>query len=107
MFLNFLQDESCGKCVPCRIGTKRILEILTKITKRRAKIEDLDKLIKLAEVVGKASLCGLGQTVPNPLLSTIRHFKDEYLAHIVDKKCPAGVCSKRVVPKVGREEVKT
>lgn len=106
-FLQFLQDESCGKCVPCRIGTKRILEILTKITKRRAKMEDFDKLIELADVVGKGSLCGLGQTAPNPLLSTIRHFKDEYIAHIEEKKCPAGVCSKRVVPKVAKEAVKT
>lgn len=106
-FLQFLQDESCGKCVPCRIGTKRILEILTKITKRRAKMEDFDKLIELADVVGKGSLCGLGQTAPNPLLSTIRHFKDEYIAHIEEKKCPAGVCSKRVVPKVAKETVKT
>lgn len=105
-FLQFLQSESCGKCVPCRIGTKRILEILTKITKRRAKIEDFDKLVELAEVVGKASLCGLGQTAPNPLLSTIKHFKEEYLAHIEERKCPAGVCSKRVVPKVSREAVK-
>lgn len=106
-FLQFLQSESCGKCVPCRIGTKRILEILTKITKRRAKIEDFDKLVELADVVGKASLCGLGQTAPNPLLSTIKHFKEEYLAHIEERKCPAGVCSKRVVPKVSREAVKT
>ncbi len=91
-FMEFTVDESCGKCTPCRIGTKRLLEMLTKITKGEATMEDLDKMEKLCYYVKNNSLCGLGQTAPNPILSTLRYFRDEYIAHIRDKKCPAGVC---------------
>jgi len=91
-FLEFTVDESCGKCAPCRIGTKRLLEILTKITDGKAELSDLDKLAELCELIKRSSLCGLGQTAPNPVLSTLRYFRDEYIAHISDKKCPAGVC---------------
>ena len=91
-FLEFLQDESCGKCLTCREGIERMLEILTDITEGKGKEEDMQLLQELGELVRDASMCGLGQTAPNPLLSTIRYFKDEYLAHIKDKRCPAGVC---------------
>ena len=91
-FLEFTVDESCGKCVPCRIGTKRMFEILEKITSGKAELADLDKLEKLCYHIKSNSLCGLGQTAPNPVLSTLRYFRDEYMAHVVDKKCPAGVC---------------
>lgn len=91
-FLEFTQEESCGKCPPCRIGTKRMLEILTRITEGKGKLEDLDNLETLASTIKNASLCGLGQTAPNPVLSTLRYFRHEYEAHIIDKKCPAGVC---------------
>jgi len=91
-FLNFLQDESCGKCLSCRKGIQKMLEIVTDITEGKGKEEDLETLEELADVVKDVSLCGLGQTAPNPVLSTIRYFKDEYLAHIKDKKCSAGVC---------------
>ena len=91
-FLEFTVDESCGKCTPCRIGTKRLLEILDKIIAGNGELEDLDKLEELSNYIKSASLCGLGQTAPNPVLSTLRYFRDEYVAHIVDKKCPAGVC---------------
>lgn len=91
-FLQFTVDESCGKCTPCRIGTKRLYEMLDKITKGQATLEDLDKLEELCYYIKDNSLCGLGQTAPNPVLSTLRYFKDEYIAHVVDKKCPAGVC---------------
>lgn len=91
-FLEFTVDESCGKCTPCRVGTKRMLEILDRITKGKGTIEDLDRLEVLAESIKSAALCGLGQTAPNPVLSTLRYFKDEYLTHVVDKRCPAGVC---------------
>lgn len=91
-YMEFICDESCGKCSPCRIGTKRMLELLTKITKGKATMEDLDKLIDLANNIKTNSLCALGQTAPNPILSTLAHFRDEYIAHIVDKKCPAAVC---------------
>ena len=93
-FLEFTVDESCGKCAPCRIGTVRLLEILNKITDSNGEMEDLDKLEELANYIKSASLCGLGQTAPNPVISTLRYFRDEYIAHIVDKKCPAGVCKK-------------
>ena len=93
-FLEFTVDESCGKCAPCRIGTVRMLEILNKITEGNGEMEDLDKLEELANYIKSASLCGLGQTAPNPVLSTLRYFRDEYVAHIKDKKCPAGVCKK-------------
>ena len=91
-FLEFTVDESCGKCTPCRIGTKRMYEMLEKITKGQATLEDLDKLEELCYYIKANSLCGLGQTAPNPVLSTLRYFRDEYVAHVVDKKCPAGVC---------------
>ncbi len=91
-FLEFTVDESCGKCTPCRIGTRRMYEILDKITKGQGELEDLDKLEEIAAYIKDNSLCGLGQTAPNPILSTLRYFRDEYIAHIVDKKCPAGVC---------------
>lgn len=93
-FLEFTVDESCGKCAPCRIGTVRMLELLNKITEGNGELEDLDKLEELANYIKSGSLCGLGQTAPNPVLSTLRFFRDEYIAHIVDKKCPAGVCKK-------------
>ena len=91
-FLEFTVDESCGKCTPCRIGTKRLYEILDKITKGKGTLEDLDKLEELCYYIKENSLCGLGQTAPNPVLSTLRYFRDEYVAHVVDKRCPAGVC---------------
>ena len=91
-FLEFTVDESCGKCTPCRIGTKRMYEMLDKITKGQATMEDLDKLEKLCYYIKDNALCGLGQTAPNPVLSTLRYFKDEYIAHVQDKKCPAAVC---------------
>ncbi len=95
-FLEFTCDESCGKCPPCRIGTKRMLEIVTRITEGKGTLEDLDKLEILARNIKNAALCGLGQTAPNPVLSTMKYFKDEYIAHVVDKKCPAGVCKSMV-----------
>lgn len=95
-FLSFTSDESCGKCTSCREGSDALLEILTRISDGEGKEEDLDFLRELAEAVKDASLCGLGQTLPNPVLSTLKYFKDEYLAHIKDKKCPAGVCKKLV-----------
>ncbi len=91
-FLEFTVDESCGKCAPCRIGTKRLLEILDKITKGEGTLEDIDKLEELCYSIKNSALCGLGQTAPNPILSTLKYFRDEYVAHVVDKKCPAGVC---------------
>ena len=93
-FLEFTVDESCGKCSPCRIGTRRMLEILNRITEGNGTMEDLDELEEIAATLKTNSLCALGQTAANPVLSTIKHFRDEYLAHIVDKKCPAGVCKK-------------
>ncbi|MBQ6717512.1 MAG: NADH-quinone oxidoreductase subunit NuoF [Clostridia bacterium] len=91
-FLEFTVDESCGKCTPCRVGTKRLLEMLDKITEGKATLEDLDKLEELCYYIKQNSLCGLGQTAPNPVLATLKFFRDEYVAHVVDKKCPAGVC---------------
>lgn len=91
-FLEFTVDESCGKCTPCRVGTKRLLEILDKITKGQGTLEDIDKMEELCYYIKANSLCGLGQTAPNPVLSTLKFFRDEYIAHVVDKKCPAGVC---------------
>ena len=91
-FLEFTVDESCGKCTPCRMGTMRLLEILNKITSGNGTLEDIDRLENLCKYIKSASLCGLGQTAPNPVLSTLRYFRDEYIAHVVDKKCPAGVC---------------
>ncbi|MDE5619312.1 MAG: NADH-quinone oxidoreductase subunit NuoF [Ruminococcus sp.] len=91
-FLEFTVDESCGKCTPCRIGTKRMYEILDRITKGKGTLEDIDKLEELCYHIKSNSLCGLGQTAPNPVLSTLRYFRDEYIAHVVEKRCPAGVC---------------
>ena len=93
-FLEFTVDESCGKCTPCRIGTKRLLEMLEKITSGNGTMEDLDKMEKLCYYIKENALCGLGQTAPNPVLSTLHFFRDEYIAHVKDKKCPAGVCKK-------------
>ncbi len=95
-FLDFTVDESCGKCTPCRVGTKRLREMLDKITDGKATLEDLDKLEELCYYIKDNSLCGLGQTAPNPVLATLKFFRDEYVAHVVDKKCPAGVCKKLV-----------
>lgn len=92
-YLDFTCDESCGKCTPCREGTKRMMELLNKITEGKGELQDLDELEHLASYIKANSLCGLGQTAPNPVLSTMKHFKEEYLAHVVDKRCPAGVCS--------------
>ena len=91
-FLDFLKEESCGKCAPCREGIKRLLEILTDITAGQGTMADLDQLETLARTVQQASLCQLGKSAPNPVLSTLRYFHDEYTAHVVDKKCPGGVC---------------
>lgn len=91
-FLNFTQNESCGKCTFCRVGTKRMLEILNRITQGKGEQSDIEKLENLSHKVIKGSLCGLGQTAPNPVLTTIKYFRDEYEAHINDKTCPAGVC---------------
>ena len=91
-FLDFTQKESCGKCIPCRVGTKRMLEILEKITKGKGTLEDIEKLEILGNHIKETSLCGLGQTAPNPVLTTIKYFEDEYIAHIEQKKCPAEVC---------------
>ena len=103
-YLEFLQRESCGKCVPCRIGTKRMLELLTKITEGRGGEDDIRTLERLAGVMASTSLCGLGRTAPNPFLTSYNHFKEEYLAHIRDRKCPAGVCTALITFSV-REEL--
>ena len=105
-FLEFTVDESCGKCNPCRIGTKRMLEILTRITEGKGTPEDIDKLEILARNIKAASLCGLGQSAPNPVLSTLRYFRDEYMAHVVEKKCPAGVCKSMLKFKIDTEVCK-
>ncbi len=105
-FLEFTVDESCGKCTPCRIGTKRLLEMLTKITKGQATLEDLDKMEELCYYIKDNSLCGLGQTAPNPVLSTLKYFRDEYIAHVVDKKCPAGVCKQLLSYRIVEDKCK-
>ncbi|BBF44713.1 NAD-reducing hydrogenase subunit HoxF [Lachnospiraceae bacterium KM106-2] len=105
-FLQFTVDESCGKCTPCRVGTKRLYEILDKITKGKATLEDLDRLEELCYYIKDNSLCGLGQTAPNPVLSTLHYFKDEYLAHVIDKKCPAGVCKALLSYEIDPEKCK-
>ena len=91
-FLEFTVDESCGKCTPCRVGTKRLLELLDKITKGQGTLEDIDRIEELCYYIKQNSLCGLGQTAPNPVLSTLKFFRDEYITHVTEKKCPAGVC---------------
>lgn len=105
-FLEFTVDESCGKCTPCRIGTKRLYEMLDKITKGQGTLEDLDKMEELCYYIKANSLCGLGQTAPNPVLSTLRYFRDEYIAHVVDKKCPAGVCKSLLSYSIDPEKCK-
>lgn len=105
-FLEFTIAESCGKCTPCRIGTKRLYEILEKITSGNGELEDLDRLEELANHIKEISLCGLGQTAPNPVLSTLKYFKDEYIAHIVEKKCPAGVCKALLAYKIDADKCK-
>jgi NADH-quinone oxidoreductase subunit F len=92
-FLNFTQSESCGKCTPCREGTKRMLEILTRICAGQGVPEDIDTLERLGRVIKSTALCGLGNTAPNPVLSTLRYFRNEYEAHILDKRCPAHLCT--------------
>ncbi len=103
-FLEFTVDESCGKCTPCRVGTKRLLEMLEKITDGKGTIEMLDEMEELCYFIKANSLCGLGQTAPNPVLSTLRYFKDEYIAHVVDKKCPAGVCKNLLEFKIDKDK---
>lgn len=105
-FLEFTVDESCGKCTPCRVGTKRLYEMLDKITKGEGTLEDLDKMEELCYYIKDNALCGLGQTAPNPVLSTLRYFRDEYIAHIVDKKCPAGVCKALLSYKIDADKCK-
>ncbi len=105
-FLDFTVDESCGKCSPCRIGTKRLHEILEKITSGNGTLEDLDKLEELCYYIKDNALCGLGQTAPNPVLSTLKRFREEYVAHVVDKKCPAGVCKSLLSYKIVAEKCK-
>jgi NAD-dependent dihydropyrimidine dehydrogenase PreA subunit len=103
-FLQFLQDESCGKCVPCRIGIDRMLEIVTDIAEGRGRAEQVDLLQDLAETIGETSLCALGKTAPNPVLSTLRYFRDEYEAHVVEKRCPAGVCRELIEYSIDAEK---
>ena len=103
-FLRFTVDESCGKCTPCRVGTRRLLEILEKITSGKGTMEDLERMEYLCNYIKENSLCGLGQTAPNPVLSTYQRFKDEYIAHVVDKKCPAGVCKDLVTYSIDKEK---
>ena len=105
-FLQFTVDESCGKCSPCRIGIKRMYEILERITEGKGTMEDLDTLEELAEHIKGNALCGLGQTAPNPVLSTIKNFRDEYIAHVVDKRCPAGVCKSLLHYEIDPEKCK-
>ena len=103
-FLEFTVDESCGKCVPCRIGTRRLLEMLNKITEGRGTLEDLDKMEELCYYIQKNALCALGQTAPNPVLSTLKYFRKEYEEHVVEKRCPAGVCKKLVSYEIDPEK---
>ena len=105
-FLDFTVDESCGKCTPCRIGTKRLREMLDKITDGKATLHDLDELEELCYYIKENSLCGLGQTAPNPVLATLKFFRDEYVAHVVEKRCPAGVCKKLVTYSIDADKCK-
>ena len=102
-FMNFTQNESCGKCIPCREGTKRMLQILDKIIEGKGEMEDLDLLEELADTIANTSLCGLGKTAANPVISSLKYFRDEYLAHVVDKRCPTGNCSKLRIIKIDPE----
>jgi NADH-quinone oxidoreductase subunit F/NADP-reducing hydrogenase subunit HndC len=99
-FTDFVQSESCGKCVPCRVGTKRMLEILTRICQGQGQVADVEKLERLGRMVADTSLCGLGQTAPNPVLSTLRYFRDEYDAHVLEKRCPAGSCQSLIAYRI-------
>ena len=92
-FMDFCREESCGKCVPCRVGTTQLYLMLESITKGEATMDDLEQMERLARMVQRTSLCGLGQGAPNPIFSTLRYFRDEYVAHIIDRRCPAGVCT--------------
>lgn len=103
-FLDFIVDESCGKCTPCRVGTKRMLTMLERITQGKGTLEDLDELESLANSIKNSSLCGLGQTAPNPVLATLRYFKDEYVAHVVDKKCPAKNCKALITYEIDKDK---
>ncbi|MCB2187969.1 MAG: 4Fe-4S binding protein, partial [Deltaproteobacteria bacterium] len=103
-FMDFVQEESCGKCTPCREGTRRMLQILEKITEGRGEAGDIEALEELAGMIQQSALCGLGQTGPNPVLSTLRYFRDEYEAHIYDKKCPARSCVHLLEFKVDNEK---
>jgi ferredoxin len=105
-YMEFIRDESCGKCTPCRVGTKRLLEILTKITNGQGELSDLDDLEELANSIASGALCGLGQTAGNPVLSTLRKFRKVYEEHVVDKKCRAGVCKKLIDFKIDPEKCK-
>ena len=105
-FLEFTVDESCGKCTPCRVGTKRLLELLDKITKGNGTMEDLDKMEELCHYIKQNSLCGLGQTAPNPVLATLKFFREEYVAHVKDKVCPAGVCKDLVSYSIDADKCK-
>ena len=105
-FLNLCHAQTCGKCTPCRIGTKRLYEMLDKITRGNATLEDLDKMEELCYYIKENALCGLGQTAPNPVLSTLRYFRDEYIAHVVDKRCPAGVCKHLLQYRIEKEKCK-
>lgn len=103
-YMDFIVDESCGKCTPCRVGTKRMLELLEQICDGQGTMETLDELETLAMTIKDTALCGLGQSAPNPVLSTITQFRDEYIAHIVDKRCPAGVCKKLLRYEINKDE---
>ena len=103
-FVKFLTEESCGKCVPCREGLDRMLDILTDITEGKGKEEDIELLEELGDVIKEASLCALGGTAPNPVLSTIRYFRDEYEAHVKEKRCPAGVCKELITFNIDAEK---
>jgi len=103
-YIAFSQDESCGKCTPCREGSVRMLEILERITAGRGTLEDLDWLRRLALLMRKTSLCGLGRAAPNPVLSTLEHFRDEYLAHVVEKRCPARRCTALIHYEIDKEK---
>jgi NADH:ubiquinone oxidoreductase subunit F (NADH-binding)/NAD-dependent dihydropyrimidine dehydrogenase PreA subunit len=105
-FLDFTQKETCGECIPCRLGTKQMLDILVDITEGKGKPEDIDLLVDMGEAIKKGSLCGLGQTAPNPVLTTIRYFRDEYEAHINDKRCPALVCKALISYRINADKCK-